>query len=332
MNIGDEVYSGQIEDKEYYQGIVDKFNLKYGSSILTIEDVEHPILGKSFKIVVAQSIDIDYQSAFDDVVADVRFNNPDNPDDTKYPFLRKEFVEQYEKAQKYGVTYTEYRKGFLEGKFVEPAKVDTPFRLKKSEEERKGNIQQRDDGSCYIAYYDSDGTLERIYSAPKEAAGLSQTSRLFFEAEKEGYQILVDEFNKTNGENIAQILGNGKGGYHVYMDPNWTSSPEFYRTFLNLENAIALDFHPNLTKAELLSYIQSEEMRQKYMESPSRELLLDIFRSQTQDKKITPAAAAKSALEGTSATKADEADCVEQTELNPENNKENNKEGETVDD
>lgn len=328
MNIGDKVYSGKMEYKEYYQGIVDKFNLKYGSSILTIEDVEHPILGKSFKIVVAESADLDYQSAFDDVVADVRFDTPDNPYDKEYPFLRKDFVKKYEKAQKYGVTYTEYSKGFLEGKFVELANVDTPFRLEKSEEERKGNIQQRDDGSCYMAYYDSDGTLERIYSAPKEAAGLSQVSHLFFDSDMEGYQMLIDEFNRTNNENIARILGNAKEGYHVYMDPNWTHSPEFYERFSNLQNAIAKNYHPDLTKANLLSYIQSEEMRQKYMENPSRELLLDIFRSQAQDKKITPAAAAKSALKGTSATKADEANGVEQTELNPENIKE----GETKDD
>ena len=328
MNIGDEVYYGEMEYKEYYQDIVDKFNLKYGSSILTIEDVEHPILGKSFKIVVAESVDLDYQSAFDDIVADVRFNNPDNPYDKEYPFLRKEFVEEYEKAQKYGVTYTEYSEGFLQGKFVELVDVDSPFRLEKSEEERKGNIQQRDDGSCYIAYYDSDGTIGRIYYAPKEAAGLSRVSHLFFQSNMKGYQILVDEFNKTNGENIAQILGNDKDGYYVYMDPNWTYSPEFYDRFSMLQNAVAQDYHPDLIKAELLNYIQSEEMRQKYMENPSRELLLDIFRSQAQDKKITPAAAAKSALKGTSATKANEANGVEQTELNPENIKE----GETKDD
>lgn len=321
MNIGDKVYYGEMQDKEYYQGIVDKFNLKYGSSILKIEDVEHPILGKSFKIVVAESMDIDYETAFEDVMADIRFNNPDNPYDKRYPSLRKEFVEKYEKSQKYGVTYMEYSKGFLEGKFVEPANVDTPFRLEKSEEECKGNVQQRDDGSCYVAYYDSDGTLERTYPAPKEAAGLDQSSRLFFEKNKEGYQILVDEFNKINGENIAQVLGNEKDGYHVYMNPNWTRSPEFHRIFLSLENTIALDYHPDLTKAELLSYIQSEEMRQKYMESPSRDLLLDIFRSQTQDKKITLAQVTKSALRGTTADKAQEAEQVEKTEITTEKDK-----------
>lgn len=321
MNIGDEVYSGKMQDKSYYQGIVDNFNLKYGSSILTIEDVDHPIFGKSFKIVVAESIDIDYQSAFDDVMADVRFNNPDNPYDTEYPFLRKEFVEEYEKAQKYGVTYTEYREGFLQGKFVEPANVDTPFRLEKAEEECKGNVSQRDDGSCYIAYYDSDGTLERVYSAPKEAAGLNQVSHLFFDSDMEGYQMLIDEFNRTNNENIAQILGNAEKGYHVYMDPNWSSSPEFYERFSKLQNAIAKDYHPDLTKAELLSYIKSEEMRQKYMENPSRELLLDIFRSQTQDKKITPAQVAKSALKGTTTDKTQEAEQVEKTEITTEKDK-----------
>lgn len=320
MDIGEVVYSGQIEDKKYYQDIMYKFNLKYGSSILTMEDVEHPILGKGFKIIVAESIDIDYQSVFDDVMAEVRFNNPDNPYDSKYPFLRKEFIEKYEKAQKYGVTYTEYSKGFLEGKFVEPAKVDNPFRLEKSEEKCKGNVKQRDDGSCYIAYYDSDGTLERIYSAPKEAAGLSQVSNLFFDSDMEGYKILIDEFNRINNENIAQILGNDDEGYHVFMNPNWTNSPEFYKRFSNLQNAIAKDYHSDFTKAELLSYIQSEEMRQKYMENPSRELLLDIFHSKTQNKKIIPVAAVKSLLKETSATKFVETKSIEtksvETELN----------------
>lgn len=320
MDIGEVVYSGQIEDKKYYQDIMYKFNLKYGSSILTMEDVEHPILGKGFKIIVAESIDIDYQSVFDDVMAEVRFNNPDNPYDSKYPFLRKEFIEKYEKAQKYGVTYTEYSKGFLEGKFVEPAKVDNPFRLEKSEEKCKGNVKQRDDGSCYIAYYDSDGTLERIYSAPKEAAGLSQVSNLFFDSDMEGYKILIDEFNRINNENIAQILGNDDEGYHVFMNPNWTNSPEFYKRFSNLQNAIAKDYHSDFTKAELLSYIQSEEMRQKYMKNPSRELLLDIFHSKTQNKKIIPVAAVKSLLKETSATKFVETKSIEtksvETELN----------------
>lgn len=320
MDIGEVVYSGQIEDKKYYQDIMYKFNLKYGSSILTMEDSEHPILGKGFKIIVAESIDIDYQSVFDDVMAEVRFNNPDNPYDIKYPFLRKEFVEKYKKAQKYGVTYTEYSKGFLEGKFVEPAKVDNPFRLEKSEEKCKGNVKQRDDGSCYIAYYDSDGTLERIYSAPKEAAGLSQVSNLFFDSDMEGYKILIDEFNRINNENIAQILGNDDEGYHVFMNPNWINSPEFYKKFSNLQNAIAKDYHSDFTKAELLSYIQSEEMRQRYMENPSRELLLDIFHSKIQNKKIIPVAAVKSLLKETSATKFVETKSIEtksvETELN----------------
>lgn len=328
MNIGDKIYSGQIQDKQYYQGIVDQFNLKYGSSILKIEDVDHPVSGKKFEIVVAESIDMDYEYAFNDILADVRFNNPDNPYDTKYPFLREEFVKEYQNAQKYGVTYMEYHKGFLEGKYVYPTNEDTPFRLEKSEEDCKGNVLQRDDGSCYIAYYESDGTLERICSAPKEAAGLSQVSHLFFDSDMEGYQILIDEFNSTNNENIAQILGNAEEGYHVYMSPNWVHSPEFYDKFSNLQNAIAKNYHPDITKAKILRYIQSEEMRKKYMENPSRELLLDIFHSQIKSKNITPEMAAKSALKGTSTFKANEAKDIEQTEINPKNIEE----GEIADD
>ena len=103
------------------------------------------------------------------------------------------------------------------------------------------------------------------------------------------------------------------------MNPNWTKSPEFKKVFLNLENAIALDYHPNLTKAELLSYIQTEEMREKYMKSPSRELLLDIFRSQVDDKRITQAGVLKSALKKVlQQKKTVEAATIENLELNPQ--------------
>ena len=104
------------------------------------------------------------------------------------------------------------------------------------------------------------------------------------------------KYKRVMYEIIAQIFENEKDGYYIYMNPNWTKSPEFKKVFLNLENVIALDYHPNLTKAELLSYIQTEEMREKYMKSPSRELLLDIFRSQVDDKRITQAGVLKSAL------------------------------------
>ncbi len=327
MKIGERVSYGEWEDVSYYQSIVDAFNAKYGTSVLAIKENKNDYSHR-LEVVVNESVDFDCKSAFEEVMAEIRFNNPENPYDTKYPFLRKDFVHDYEKAQQYGVSYTEYKEGFIKGKFVEPANTDTPFRLEKSEEEQKGNVMQRDDGSCYRAYYDSDGNLERIYSVPSEAVGLNQSSRLFFEKDKVGYQMLVDEFNKVNGQNVAQIFGNEKDGYHVYMDPNWSSSPEFYEIFLNLENAIALDYHPNLTKAQLLSYIQSEEMREKYMENPSRELLLDIFRSQIHDKGITPTEALKSALQtGITAEKTDEATSIEDSELNPQKVNE----GETID-
>lgn len=322
MNIGESVYFGDLDDISYYQSIVDEFNSKYGDSILTIKEMKSDYFQR-FEVVVNESVDFDCKSAFEDIMADVRFNDPENPYDKKYPFLRQEFVSEYETAKKYGVTYTEYKDGFIKGKFVEPVDVDSPFRLEKFKEKCKGNVKQRDDGSCYIAYYDSDGNLERIYSAPEDSAGLNQSSRLFFEEDKEGYQILVDEFNRVNGEKIAQILGDEEEGYHVYMNPNWTNSPEFYETFLNLENAIALDYHPDLTKAVLLRYIKSDEMREKYMKNPSRDLLLEIFHSQTHDKSITPVEALESALRAEITTdKTTEATDIENSELNPQMNKE----------
>ena len=127
------------------------------------------------------------------------------------------------------------------------------------------------------------------------------------------------KYKRVMYEIIAQIFENEKDGYYIYMNPNWTKSPEFKKVFLNLENAIALDYHPNLTKAELLSYIQTEEMREKYMKSPSRELLLDIFRSQVDDKRITQAGVLKSALKKVlQQKKTVEAATIENLELNPQ--------------
>lgn len=142
MKIGERVYYGEWEDVSYYQSIVDAFNAKYGTSVLAIKENKNDYSHR-FEVVVNESVDFDCKSAFEEVMAEIRFNNPENPYDTKYPFLRKDFVHDYEKAQQYGVSYTEYKEGFIKGKFVELANTDTPFRLEKSEEEQKGNVMQR---------------------------------------------------------------------------------------------------------------------------------------------------------------------------------------------
>lgn len=267
---------GQLEQLDYYQNIVDKFNSEYGDETLKIEIIKNDI-SSYFEIIVNKDIELDYESAFENMLADERYLNPENPYDKEYPFSRKKFVEEYEKSQKYGVAYTEYKEGLLEGKYVELIDTDSPFRLEKSPELRNGNVKQRDDGSAYIAYYDSDGTIERIYSAPVEAVGMNQQSKLFFAEDLEGYKILANEFNRINGETIAQIFGDDENGYHLYMDPNWTNVPGFYDRFSMLQNAIACDYHPALTKVEALRYIKSEDMRTEYMQNPSREVLTKIF-------------------------------------------------------
>lgn len=205
-----------------------------------------------------------------------RYNNPNNPYDTEYPFLRKEFEKSYENSLKFGVPYAEYEEGYLEGKYVIPSELESPFALSdKGLDDSKSVVLD-----SKLIYRDEDGNVERIYPAPAEANGLRSMGRIFFDSNYEGYQTLVNMFNKIYGDEFAQIYSNPfDDSYGVYVDPVGTGG-DFSERYLTLENAIALNYHPSLTKVELLPFIHSEEDRESYMKNPSAEKLIEIFSSQ----------------------------------------------------
>ena len=211
--------------------------------------------------------DIKYYSRIEN--AEERYKNLNNPYDTEYPFLRRGFEELYRNSIRLGIPFSKYYKGYFEGKYVIPSRLSSPF--------IRGTVDSEDviENGQEI-YRGSEGRIDRIYRVAEEANGLCVRSRSFYEDRYDNYQTLVNFFNAVNGEGFAKIVKKDEDSYYVCMSPIGTGG-EFEERIISLENAIALDYHPPLTKVELLPYIRSIVDREFYMEDPSADMIIDIF-------------------------------------------------------
>ena len=151
-------------------------------------------------------------------------------------------------------------------------------------------VTEGQEGMGRISYYDSDGTLERSYSAPGSMIGRKSVGGNFFTSDLRGMERLVARYNAVNGEDFM-VIAPAHGRFirtdldgnpmSVYMKSDGVSDGKFQSMFRMNSALLEGKRHWEHFRDAIESQIVDEADRERFRSNPSAELAVEIFDKQS---------------------------------------------------